>query len=127
MDIYLNGPIEIALDVIEFDEHLPSIKLRVGIVAEKFDGSISVNTCCWVECAVFDLFVESLKSGKDALFHDMSNGLSVSVSAEDHKMAWFYTSTDIDSNEMRAGGNEFLADGDRERIISAFEYFPRWW
>lgn len=127
MDIYLNGPIEIALDVIEFDEHLPSIKLRVGIVAGKFDGSISVNTCCWVECVVFDLFVESLKSGKDALFHDMSNGLSVLVSAEDHRMAWLYTSTDIDSNEMRAGSNEFLADGDREIIISAFESLPRWW
>lgn len=127
MDINIDSPIRVSINVVEFDEHIPSVKLLVDVFSEKFGCSISVNTTCWVECVVFDSFVDLLKSGKTALIADMSNDFSLAVDVERSKLVWSYTKTDISGNVMRASGEEFLAEGASDRILLAFESYPKWW
>lgn len=127
MDINIDSPIRVSINVIEFDEHIPSIKLLVDVLDEKFGCSVSVNTTCWLECAAFDSFVDLLRAGKTALISDMSNDFSLVVDAERSKLVWSYAKTDISGNIMRAGGEELLVEGAKNRILSAFENYPKWW
>lgn len=127
MDINIDGPIRVSLDVIEFDERIPSVKLLVDVLAEKFGCSVSVNTTCWVECTAFDSFVDLLRAGKTALISDMSNDFSLAVDSERSKLVWSYARTDISGNVMRAGGEELLVEGAKDRILLAFENYPKWW
>lgn len=50
MDIEITNPVNIKLDVIEFDEHVPSLKFSVSISVEKFGYKAEVNTHFWIEC-----------------------------------------------------------------------------
>lgn len=127
MDINIDRPIEISIDVIEFDEKIPSIKILLRMVAEKFGRSILVNTTCWLECAVFDEFIHLLRDGKFASIKDMSGDFFMAVDVKRGKFVWSYANTDLNGNVMRAGGEEFLVDGAKEKILMEFESFPKWW
>lgn len=43
MDIEITSPINIMLDVIELDEHIPSLKFNLEIQVDKFSYSLNVN------------------------------------------------------------------------------------
>ena len=127
MDINIDNPVRLFINVIEFDEKVPSIKLLVDVLAEKFGCSVSVNTTCWVECAVFDSFVGLLRSGQTALISDMSSDFSLVVDVERGKLAWSYGREDVNGNVVRAGGEDILAEGAQDQILLAFENYPKWW
>lgn len=52
MDIEITNPVNIKLDVIELDEHVPSLKFSVSILVEKFGYKAEVNTHFWIELSV---------------------------------------------------------------------------
>ncbi|MGS1010523.1 hypothetical protein [Achromobacter anxifer] len=116
-----------SMDVIEFDEKIPSIKIAVNLAVEKFGRSVSVNMTCWVECAVFDLFIDSLKNDKTASIKDMSDEFFISVDVERNGFVWSCSSADFNGNVMKAEGEESLADDAKGMILTAFESFPKWW
>lgn len=126
MDINIDSPIKISMEVIEFDEKVPSVKFLVRVATEKFDRSVSVNMTCWMECAAFDSFILFLKSKKNASLKDMSGDFSISVDFDRSKLIWSYDRADVHGNVMRAGGDQILVDG-IEKVIMEFEDFPKWW
>ncbi len=77
MDIEITNPVNIKLDVIEFDEHVPSLKFSVSISVEKFGYKAEVNTHFWIECQCFDKFVSCMNCGELAILGNDSNLLIV--------------------------------------------------
>ncbi|WLG22501.1 hypothetical protein PSH91_22665 [Pseudomonas sp. FP1154] len=127
MDIQIDSPIRVAINLVEFDEHIHSIKFFVEIVVDKFEFSFSVSMGCWVECAVFDAFVDMLKRGRVARIEDMNNDFSLLVDVENKKLVWSCVKRDVAGNAIGAGGEEVLVDGAANRIKQAFESYPKWW
>ena len=127
MDIYIECPIRVSITVVEFDERVPSMKFSVEVFVEKFDCSMSIKKTCWIECAIFDSFIKSLRCGRDARIEDMGKEFSLFVDAGNSQLIWSCTKEDIASNTIAASGEEVLLEGAKERILQAFEGYPRWW
>lgn len=127
MDIYIEGPIRVSIIVVEFDERVPSMRFSVEVFVEKFDCSMLIKKTCWVECAIFDSFIESLRCGRNARVEDMGKEFSLFVDAGNSKLIWSFTKEDIVGNTLAASGEEVLLEGAKERILQAFEGYPRWW
>ncbi|WP_445621384.1 hypothetical protein ACUN8C_06175 [Kushneria sp. Sum13] len=127
MDIKLKTPVQFSASTVEFDERLPSVKFEINLLVEKFCYSISVNIVCWVECAVFDSFINALRLGGDALIKDMSDEFSIAINSEKNRLIWSCSKIDAYGNLARASGEEVLSEDDKSRITSAFENYPRWW
>ncbi|MCW3405631.1 hypothetical protein [Escherichia coli] len=77
MDIEITNPVNIKLDVIEFDEHVPSLKFSVSISVEKFGYKAEVNTHFWIECQCFDKFVSCMNCGELAILKDMNDSFEL--------------------------------------------------
>lgn len=127
MDIAIESPVRISMNVIEFDEHVPSMRLALSIVVKKFSGTFSVDAVCWMECSEFDAFMASIRSGENAKIVDMNREFSILIDVENVRFLWSLSKKDIEGGVVEASGNEILRDGDRERILSAFESYPKWW
>lgn len=94
---------------------------------EKFDCSVLIKKTCWVECAIFDSFIESLRRGCGARIEDIDKEFSLVVDAGSGKLIWSCIKKDIAGNTIAANGEEGLLEGAKERILQAFEGYPRWW
>ncbi|WP_431080264.1 hypothetical protein [Pseudomonas thivervalensis] len=127
MDIQIDSPIRVAIKLVEFDEHIPSIKFSVEMLVEKFEFSFSISMSCWVECAVFDSFVDMLKQGRVARIEDMNNDFSLLVDVENNKLVWSCVKKDVAGGSIGVAGEEVLVDGAGDRILQAFESYPKWW
>ena len=60
MEIKIERPFHLKLDVIEIDEHVPSMKVDVPVRVPQFGQSLEYRGYLWFECACWDTFVSDL-------------------------------------------------------------------
>lgn len=127
MDIEINIPINITLDVIELDEHIPSMKLNIMIRVSKFGYSSSVNTQSWIECQFFDAFVDSMRRGDIALLKDMNGSFKFLLNPSEGWLEWSSEKEDLDGYITSAKGREKLTEESKQALYEAFDNYPKWW
>ncbi|MBD2786473.1 hypothetical protein ID858_16495 [Xenorhabdus sp. DI] len=127
MDIEINSPINIALEVIELDEHIPSMKFNLAIRVNKFGYSSNVNSQLWVECQCFDAFVDNMRRGDIALLKDMNGSFELLLNPAQNWLEWSCAKEDLDGYVTLAKGREKLTDESKRALYEAFNDYPKWW
>lgn len=127
MDIEINDPVNITLDVIELDEHIPSMKLDVTIHVRKFGYSANVNSQIWIECQCFDAFIDSVRVGDVAVLKDINGLFELLLNPEHGWLEWLCEKEDLDGYITSAKGRERLTDESTRALYEAFNDYPKWW
>ncbi|WP_248793316.1 hypothetical protein [Escherichia coli] len=127
MDIEITNPVNIKLDVIEFDEHVPSLKFSVSISVEKFGYKAEVNTHFWIECQCFDKFVSCMNCGELAILKDMNDSFELILNPVAGVLNWSCMKEYINGGISLSKGSEKLDDAAKQSILRAFNDYPKWW
>lgn len=125
MDIEIKDPIEISMDVLEIDEHLPSMKFTIIINVRETYYSMAISSEIWVECSVFDAFVNSLKRKNKATLIDMDNLFQLVI--EPTQLAWCCSKINLDGRLIQGLGEASLTNDIQQKILDVFEDYPKWW
>ena len=132
MDVKFENPFEFQLDILESDNHIPSLKVCVRILVEQFQHKHQYEGCFWVECAVWDSFLHALHSpSADAVsLHDLSENFAISIKNTEKGLALEWRSAKKDVGAKRQIATNFISfiDGEvLEEIRQQFDNFPTWW
>lgn len=127
MDIEISSPINIALDVVELDEHVPSLKFSITIRVKKFSYSSEISSQLWVECQCFDDFIDSMRRGDKAVLKDMNGFFELRVNPVQGWLEWLCAREDLEGNVTSAQGKEKLTDQSQRTLYEAFNDYPKWW
>ena len=128
MDIEIDNPIYMTLDVMELDEHLPSMKFNVHIQAKKFGGyKLDINALAWIECQCFDDFIIKMQKGEVALLKDMNSNFELQIDPIRGCIEWYLLKEDLDGYITSAKGCEKLTDESKSAFYDAFNNYPKWW
>ncbi|MBI6138016.1 hypothetical protein [Serratia plymuthica] len=127
MDIEITSPINITLDVIELDEHIPSLKFNLAIQVNKFNYSLSVTSQLWLECQCFDEFIDNIRNEDIAHLKDMNGGFELILNPVLGWLEWSCAKEDLDGNVTVSKGREKLTDEAKSAIYAAFNNYPKWW
>ncbi|MGQ8775936.1 hypothetical protein ACUTQ5_16295 [Serratia sp. NA_112.1] len=127
MDIEISCPISITLDVIELDEHIPSMKFNVSILVKKFGYSTEVNSQLWVECQCFDEFINSIRQDNTAVLKDINGFFELLLNPAQGWLEWSCAKEDLDGYITLAKGREKLTDESKYALYRAFNDYPKWW
>ncbi|WJV55550.1 hypothetical protein PCO85_09265 [Prodigiosinella aquatilis] len=127
MDIEIHDPVNITLDVIELDEHIPSMKFDVTIHVRKFGYSADVNSQIWIECQCFDVFIDSMRVGDVAVLKDMNGLFELLLNPAYGWLEWSCEKEDLDGYITSVKGREKLTEGSGKALYEAFNDYPKWW
>lgn len=127
MDIEITSPISITLDVIELDEHIPSLKFNLAIQVNKFNYSLSVASQLWLECQCFDEFIDNIRNEDIAHLKDMNGGFEFILNPVLGWLEWSCAKEDLDGYVTVSKGREKLTDEAKSAIYAAFNNYPKWW
>ena len=128
MDIEITNPIHMTLDVMELDEHLPSMKFNVHIQVEKFGGyKLDIKASVWIECRFFDDFIISMRKGEAALIRDMNSNFELQIDPSRERIEWSLLKEDLDGYSTSVKGYEQLTDESKHAFYDAFNNYPKWW
>jgi len=132
MNIEFKNPFGFHLEVLETDDHVPSLRVSVLITVAQFQHSCQYEGTFWIECAVWDRFVRALHtpSGQMASLHDMSDNfvLSVQRANEALNLTWVFAKDDIGGNRyMKMSFTSTIDEDILAKIRQQFDDFPVWW
>ncbi|MEQ4916358.1 hypothetical protein [Morganella morganii] len=127
MDIEITTPINITLDVIEMDEHIPSINFNVIVHVNKFMYALEINSSLWIECECIDEFIKNIKGGNIAHLKDMKGSFELILNSSLGWFEWSSSKEDLDGYVTSSKGREKLTDEAKSTIYEAFCSFPKWW
>ncbi|NHB63692.1 MULTISPECIES: hypothetical protein [Morganellaceae] len=127
MDIEIKNPINITLDVIELDEHVPSMKFNLTIRVDKFGYSLDVNMQLWIECQCFDSFIDNLRRNDIARLKDMNGAFELLLNPVQDLLEWSCAKENLDGYITSAKGREKLTDESKCALYEAFNDYPKWW
>src|SRR5690606_10422271 len=127
MDIEIDRPIRISLDILELDEHVPSIKVSVKVKVFKFNYCLSTSTDVWFECCVFDKFVSSLKRKENSILVDVEMNFRLEVDFSGKSISWMASRKDLNERITLAEGSESITDHELSFFVESFGDYPKWW
>jgi hypothetical protein len=75
MELVFETPVRFSFEVVEKDDHLPSMKGKVRLVVEQFQSRLCYEACLWFECSVWDDFLRSMHNicHEKSCLHDMDD------------------------------------------------------
>ncbi|MFO3905230.1 hypothetical protein AAHD62_11985 [Enterobacter hormaechei] len=127
MDIEITSPVNIMLDVVELDEHIPSMKFNITIRVRKFNFTSEAQSQLWIECRCFDQFIEIMQKGETAVFKDMNGFFELRVDSIECCLGWSCAREDLEGNVASSQGKEKLTQQTMHMLYDAFNNYPRWW
>ncbi|PKE28806.1 hypothetical protein CWS43_20675 [Rahnella sp. AA] len=127
MDIEITSPANITLDVIEIDEHVPSLKFNVMIKINKFNFSVDACSHAWIECQHIDEFIENMRNSELALLKDMNGCFELLLNPSLGWLEWSCAKEDLDGYITLCKGREKLTEEAKSAIYTAFINYPKWW
>jgi hypothetical protein len=132
MEIKLEQPIALHLEVFETDDHVPSMHMNVQIVVSQFQHTCRYDGTFWIACASWDGFTESLRaaSWREAVLRDMSGYFMLALRRTDEAvlLVWEFAKTDVgNERRMNAAFSSEIDDDMLGKIKNEFLDFPVWW
>lgn len=132
MKIEFEQPLSLALEVIETDEHVPSMRVNVQIVVAQFQSTSRYDGAFWIECANWDSFAKSLHGSFEerVVLRDISDCFVIALQRIDGRLifAWELAKTDVDGNrQVKIVFTSAIDDDVLSKIRSEFLEFPAWW
>ena len=133
LEIRFEQPFDFRMEVVETDDHVPSMRVDTKIVIPQFQHALSYQGTFWLECSTWTSFLDALSgdlSNQPAVLQD-SNAyfmLKIWVDKRVRTLLWEFKKADV------GGGRSVIAtfsaaidDSVLARIMTEFAEFPAWW
>lgn len=130
MDIKFSGPLTFLCEVIESDDHLPSIKFRFYVEAEQFSHKLKYSGEVWIKCDSFDLFIKNLIEEKEISDLEDINGNSfvkIKTKKNETFFLWSVQRKSVTGSIIASSFESAISDDELRTIKSSFLEFPKWW
>ncbi|MGE8451924.1 MAG: hypothetical protein ACN6OP_15135 [Pseudomonadales bacterium] len=132
MQIEIKRPLEFLLEVLETDDHVPSMRVQIRIVVAQFLQTYRYDGSCWIECKTWDSFVQSLlvPTVEGATLHSMSEEFKLRVLQSKGRpiINLELAKSDVGSSRQMKLAFEAAIDDDAfSKIRDEFVNFPIWW
>ncbi|WP_133681794.1 hypothetical protein [Paludibacterium purpuratum] len=134
MDIQFNEPFEFQLDVVEVDDHVPSLRAHVHINMGIGKSKLIYDDFIWIECEVWDRFLKALRSPPidPVSLYDMDEHCALSIHRSEQGVVLTWNLLDpygfcICQQSMTALFTAVITEDAHAKIREAFEDFPSWW
>jgi hypothetical protein len=80
LEIKFEQPFCLHMEVVETDDHLPSIRVETKVIITQFQHTFSYQGTFWLECARWSNFVKALDgSSQSAVLKDMSDYFTLMI------------------------------------------------
>ncbi|MFY1841807.1 hypothetical protein [Achromobacter xylosoxidans] len=132
MQIEIKRPLEFFLEVLETDDHVPSMRVQIRIVVAQFLHTYRYEGSCWIECKEWDSFVRSLSvpTIEGAVLHSMSEEFKFLIHQSNGRSSinLDLAKSDVGTNRQVKLSFEAALDDDAfSNIRDEFVNFPIWW
>lgn len=132
MKIEINKPLILSLDVIELDEHIPSMHIKIKSIINEFQYAISFEGNVWIDCKVWSNFTDNLNNSlaDQATLVDMSEYFNLMLYKKEEKIfiKWIFEKKNIErTNLTNIIFCSEISDDLFARIRDEFVNFPQWW
>jgi hypothetical protein len=132
MRIEFEQPLSLALEVIETDEHVPSMRVNVQTVVMQFQNTSKYEGTFWIECTTWDSFVKSLHGliEEAVVLRDISGCFVITLQKIDGCLmfTWEFAKTDVGGNrQVKITFTSAIDDDVLSKIRNEFFEFPAWW
>lgn len=133
MKIEIEQPIALRLEVIETDEHVPSMRVNAKIVVTQFQHVFSYDGTFWIECANWDGFTQSLLAplSEEIALRDISGYFTLALRKTDNglSLVWKYAKADVGDNcrRLEMAFTSAIDDDMLAKIRDEFGEFAAWW
>lgn len=132
MKIEFEQPLGLTLEVIETDEHVPSMRVNVQIVVAQFQSTSKYEGTFWIECTTWDSFVKSLHGPFEeaVALRDISGCFVIALQKIDGRLAfaWEFAKADVGGNrQVKIAFTSAIDDDVLSKIRNEFLEFPAWW
>lgn len=132
MKIQFEQPIGFLLEVIETDDHVPSMRVNVQIAVTQFQHTCRYEGSFWIECANWDSFAEFLRNPttEAVSLRDISEYFILALHKTDEcfSLSWTFEKTDAGGGrKMKITFTSAVDDDVFAKIRGEFLEFPSWW
>ena len=132
MKIEIKQPIALCLEVVETDDHVPSMCVQVEIVVAQFQHTCRYDGSFWIECANWDSFVQSLRAPTEegVALRDMNECFLLAIQKIDGCLSLVleFAKSDVGgSRQMKFAFTSAIDDDALAKIKDEFLEFPAWW
>lgn len=131
MEVNIERPFHLRFDAIEFDEHIPSMRMQVAASIQQFGHRFEYQGGLWFACSAFDNFITSLASinTTEAKLVDMSSYFALlirSVSGS-REILWEMNRGDLIGEVTNISFRSPIDDDVLAHLKSGFNKIERWW
>ncbi len=131
MEIKFEQPLSLHMEVIETDDHVPSMRVEVKVVVTQFQHAFQYEGAFWIACENWDAFKVALCSfeGK-AVLQDMNGYFVLGVHQDSNGLflSWDFTKDDLDGGKKtKVAFSSRIDDDVLGKIKNEFLEFPSWW
>lgn len=131
MVINIERPFRLCLDVVETDEHVPSMKMKITADVQQFGHRLTYSGCVWFDCTVWDMFVRGFAELDVAEISLVDMGeqftLKLGTTSGRLELDWEMKKRDA-SGAVTAATFRSPIDADAlAHVEHQFKEFGRWW
>jgi len=125
-----------SLDLIEFDERLPSMRFKLDYKVEYLDSYLKYsNGSLWVECNVWDKWLAQitalkLEKSDSAVLHDMDQDFLVTLtkkSSDSFELEFSYKINEFKKPITTISSTTILSLDAMNKLVSSSQNFPIMW
>ena len=132
MKIEFEQPLSLHMEVVETDDHVPSMRVDLKIVAAQFQHTFRYEGSFWIACENWDAFKEALGSveREAAVLQDMSGYFALGVQQESNglSLSWDFAKDDLSGGrKTKVAFSSPIDDDTLGKIRNEFLEFPSWW
>lgn len=131
LEIKFEQPFSFRMEVVETDDHVPSMRVETRIIIAQFQHTFSYQGTFWLDCASWSSFTSALAdSSQEAVLKDMSDYFVLAIRKSEGKtmLSWEFKKTDaIGIREAAVAFSAEIDDDMLGKIKREFTEFPSWW
>ena len=131
MELKLEKPLRLHLDVCEVDEHLPSMRMLVSADVQQLGHTLAYQGCLWFDRSMWDAFVLRLTSIEEqaAELADMGGHFVFRIATDSGapQISWKFESVDIRGTVSTIACWSYMDADDLAHVRGQITQFDRWW
>ncbi|MET2527165.1 hypothetical protein [Ralstonia pseudosolanacearum] len=131
MELKLDKPFRLHLDVVATDEHVPSMQIRVSALVLQFGHKFEYQGTMWFDCSAWDMFVAGLTSIDEQAAELLDMGgrfvLQLGMESGTPRISWRLENVDMHGADAAVVYRSAIDADDFSHVRNQFVQFDRWW
>ena len=131
MELKLERPFHLHLDVLETDDRIPSMQMRVSARMQQFEHRCDYQGSLWFDCSVWDTFASGLSSIEENATELVDMGghfvLRLGLESGAPLISWRLEHADMSGAVCVLAYRSLIDPDDLAYVKRQFMQFDRWW